>query len=120
MEKICPTYSVRRLSVVSDTFPEIIPNRKFHYPKQLCYIGRISFALGKFHIKANETLLLLFFFSCRKALKLIEITIRRNPNEPPQPEHGGRQEKSRFKNIEWTPYETVHKKYLNLGEYHSV
>lgn len=39
-----------------------------------------------------------------------------NPNEPPEPEHGGRQEKSRFKNIEWTPYETVHKKYLNLGE----
>lgn len=42
---------------------------------------------------------------------------RRNPNEPPEPEHGGRQEKSRFKNIEWTAYETVHKKFLNLGEY---
>lgn len=40
----------------------------------------------------------------------------RNPNEPPEPEHGGRQEKSRFKNIEWTAYESVHKKYLNLGE----
>lgn len=39
-----------------------------------------------------------------------------NPNESPEPEHGGRQEKSRLKNIEWTPYETVHKKYLNLGE----
>lgn len=40
----------------------------------------------------------------------------RNPNEPPEPEHGGRQERNRFKNIEWTPYESVHKKYLNLGE----
>lgn len=39
-----------------------------------------------------------------------------NPNESLEPEHGGRQEKSRLKNIEWTPYETVHKKYLNLGE----
>lgn len=38
----------------------------------------------------------------------------RNPNEPPEPEHGGRQERSRFKNIEWTAYEPVHKKYLNI------
>lgn len=46
----------------------------------------------------------------------------RNPNEPQQEvEHGGggsgsaaRQERTRLKNIEWTPYESVHKKYLNL------
>ncbi|CAH0557830.1 unnamed protein product [Brassicogethes aeneus] len=33
-----------------------------------------------------------------------------NPNEPSE----GRQERSRFKNVEWTAYEAVHKKYLNL------
>ncbi|XP_022919101.2 neuroligin-4, Y-linked isoform X1 [Onthophagus taurus] len=39
-----------------------------------------------------------------------------NPNEPPEGDisHGIRQEKNRFKNIEWTAYEAVHKKYLNL------
>lgn len=41
----------------------------------------------------------------------------RNPNEASEPERGGRQEKTRLKNIEWTPYESVHKKYLNLGEW---
>lgn len=54
----------------------------------------------------------------RTEINLCKFPAHRNPNEPPEPEHGGRQEKSRFKNIEWTPYETVHKKYLNLGEYH--
>lgn len=43
-------------------------------------------------------------------------SILSNPNEPQEPETGGRQERSRFKNIEWTPYESVHKKYLNLGK----
>lgn len=51
------------------------------------------------------------------ANKRTHFLLNRNPNEPPEPEHGGRQEKSRFKNIEWTPYESVHKKYLNLGEH---
>ncbi|KAK9727806.1 Carboxylesterase family [Popillia japonica] len=39
-----------------------------------------------------------------------------NPNEPPEADisHGARQERNRFKNIEWTAYEAVHKKYLNL------
>ncbi|KAJ8870789.1 hypothetical protein PR048_027088 [Dryococelus australis] len=43
--------------------------------------------------------------------------IHRNPNEPQEAEmvHGIRQERNRFKNIEWSPYEAVHKKYLNLG-----
>lgn len=27
-----------------------------------------------------------------------------------------KQEHGRFKNIEWTAYETVHKKYLSLGK----
>jgi len=42
----------------------------------------------------------------------------RNPNEPQEPDlvHGVRQERNRFKNIEWTAYEAVHKKYLNLGK----
>jgi neuroligin len=42
----------------------------------------------------------------------------RNPNEPQEPDlvHGVRQERNRFKNIEWTAYEAVHKKYLNLGQ----
>ena len=46
---------------------------------------------------------------------------RRNPNEAPQEvDHGGgggsasRQERTRLKNIEWTAYESVHKKYLHL------
>lgn len=44
-------------------------------------------------------------------------SIYRNPNEPPEADisHGARQERNRFKNIEWTAYEAVHKKYLNLG-----
>lgn len=50
----------------------------------------------------------------------------RNPNEPQEAEvsHGGgggnnrqdRQERNKLKNIEWTAYEAVHKKYLNLGK----
>lgn len=41
-----------------------------------------------------------------------------NPNEPQEtePVHGVRQDRNRFKNIEWTAYEAVHKKYLNLGK----
>ncbi|XP_025831626.1 neuroligin-1 [Agrilus planipennis] len=39
-----------------------------------------------------------------------------NPNESPEADSsfGNRQEKGRLKNIEWTAYEAVHKKYLNL------
>ncbi|XP_056632476.1 neuroligin-4, Y-linked isoform X2 [Diorhabda sublineata] len=38
-----------------------------------------------------------------------------NPNESPDGEtHGLRLERSRLKNVEWTAYEGVHKKYLNL------
>ncbi|KAL1140301.1 hypothetical protein AAG570_000233, partial [Ranatra chinensis] len=39
-----------------------------------------------------------------------------NPNEPQEADMGHvlRQERSRFKNIEWTAYEAVHKKYLSL------
>lgn len=43
-----------------------------------------------------------------------------NPNEPVEPEspalHAGRAERNRFKNIEWTAYEAVHKKYLSIGK----
>ncbi|KAF5307776.1 hypothetical protein FQR65_LT06647 [Abscondita terminalis] len=39
-----------------------------------------------------------------------------NPNEPQEADgfHGSRQERSKLKNIEWTAYEAMHKKYLNL------
>ncbi|XP_039965170.1 neuroligin-4, Y-linked [Bactrocera tryoni] len=38
-----------------------------------------------------------------------------NPNEQMEGEHpGSRQERSRYKTIEWTAYESVHKKYLNF------
>lgn len=37
-----------------------------------------------------------------------------NPNEQLENDHV--RDRTRFKNIEWTPYESVHKKYLNLGE----
>ncbi|EDV93359.1 GH19264, partial [Drosophila grimshawi] len=37
-----------------------------------------------------------------------------NPNEPMETEHGSRQERSRYKTIEWTAYESVHKKFLNF------
>lgn len=48
--------------------------------------------------------------------------IGRNPNDP-GPSQGLHQKNSqtdrnRMKNIEWTPYETVHKKYLSLGKFH--
>lgn len=36
----------------------------------------------------------------------------RNPNEQQD-----NRDRGKNKNIEWTPYETVHKKYLNLGMY---
>jgi len=42
-------------------------------------------------------------------------SIRSNPNEQMETEHGSRQERSRYKTIEWTAYESVHKKYLNFG-----
>lgn len=40
----------------------------------------------------------------------------RNPNEAQEsdPIRAGRQERVRMKNIEWTAYEAVHKKYLNI------
>lgn len=40
----------------------------------------------------------------------------RNPNEAQEsdPVRAGRQERARMKNIEWTAYEAVHKKYLNI------
>nr|CAD7427217.1 unnamed protein product [Timema monikensis] len=40
-----------------------------------------------------------------------------NPNEPQEQDlvHGVRLERNRFKNIEWTAYEAVHKKYLILA-----
>lgn len=38
-----------------------------------------------------------------------------NPNEPQDQDMLHKQEHGRFKNIEWTAYETVHKKYLSLG-----
>ncbi|CAB3381904.1 Hypothetical predicted protein [Cloeon dipterum] len=41
-----------------------------------------------------------------------------NPNEPLEPDaailHAGRSERNRFRNIEWPPYEAVHKKYLSI------
>lgn len=48
--------------------------------------------------------------------------IGRNPNDP-GPSQGLHQKNSqtdrnRLKNIEWTPYETVHKKYLSLGTFY--
>ena len=48
----------------------------------------------------------------------IFLIVSRNPNEPQETDlsHGIRQERNRFKNIEWIAYEGVHKKYLNLGE----
>lgn len=49
------------------------------------------------------------------------LVFSRNPNELQESElvHGFRQEKNRFKNIEWAPYESVHKKYLCLGEFNN-
>lgn len=44
-----------------------------------------------------------------------KFTCCRNPNEQQEIDHA-RQDKARFKNVEWTAYEEVHKKYLNLGE----
>ncbi|ENN77161.1 hypothetical protein YQE_06300, partial [Dendroctonus ponderosae] len=38
-----------------------------------------------------------------------------NPNEQPEGDHA-RQERGRVKNVEWTAYEAVHKKYLNLDQ----
>ncbi|XP_071440378.1 neuroligin-4, X-linked [Hetaerina americana] len=39
-----------------------------------------------------------------------------NPNEPQEADvaRGVRQERNRFRNIDWAPYEGMHKKYLNL------
>lgn len=40
----------------------------------------------------------------------------RNPNVSPDTEHENRPERSRLKNIDWAAYESVHKRYLLLGE----
>ncbi|XP_037924223.1 neuroligin-4, Y-linked isoform X2 [Hermetia illucens] len=37
-----------------------------------------------------------------------------NPNEQLDSDHGVRQERGRYKTVEWTAYESVHKKYLNF------
>lgn len=47
----------------------------------------------------------------------VNIYILSNPNEQMENDHGSRQERSRYKTIEWTAYESVHKKYLNFGKF---
>lgn len=47
--------------------------------------------------------------------KYIFFFFYRNPNEVQETEHNARSER-RLKNIDWTPYESSHKKYLNFGE----
>lgn len=47
----------------------------------------------------------------------VNIYIFSNPNEQMENDHGSRQERSRYKTIEWTAYESVHKKYLNFGKF---
>lgn len=49
------------------------------------------------------------------------IIFSRNPNEG-TPEPGSptaRPERTKLKNSEWTAYEAIHKKYLNIGESNS-
>lgn len=65
--------------------------------KNAFYASRLDFIL-KFH--ENE------FSSLNFRAPL------RNPNE----QHDNR-DRGKSKNIEWTPYESVHKKYLNLGKF---
>lgn len=56
-------------------------------------------------IKVN---LYIFTYKCNLSIS--------NPNEAQEsdPIRSGRQERVRMKNIEWTAYEAVHKKYLNV------
>lgn len=121
--------------VDSIIFQEITQNRRSRCPNRLCCIGRILFEPGMclcsswettpandfhfIHVRLTLSHSLYLFLSLPLSIfySITKLYTNSNPNEPAEPEHGGRQEKSRFKNIEWTPYENVHKRYLNLGEF---
>lgn len=48
----------------------------------------------------------------KKAKLNNENSIYRNPNEQQD-----NRDRGKVKNVEWTAYESVHKKYLNIGEF---
>jgi len=80
----------------------------------LCYFHfiRLSFFLrvrNSIHIYAGTA-------HPRPHIKHTISPVCSNPNEQMETEHGSRQERSRYKTIEWTAYESVHKKYLNFGK----
>jgi hypothetical protein len=51
-------------------------------------------------------------------LMIFSFLFYRTPNYPIEPDsYAARQDKNRIKNIEWTAYENIHKKYLILGQY---
>ena len=64
----------------------------------------MEFALLKTQIRFNSV-----------SIKCL-ISASRTPNNPVETDtYGARPDKNRIKNIEWTAYENVHKKYLILG-----
>ncbi|XP_054273018.1 neuroligin-4, Y-linked-like [Macrosteles quadrilineatus] len=83
--------------------------------EELPYVFGAPLVAGMMHFPRNYT---------KAEILLSEATIlywsnfarTGNPNEPQDADlvHGFRQEKNRFKNIEWAPYESVHKKYICL------
>lgn len=51
------------------------------------------------------------------------VSVCSNPNDPGPNQESQRStlpDRARLKNIEWTAYESVHKKYLSLGEHFST
>lgn len=55
-------------------------------------------------------------YTIKSLFTLLTYFAHSNPNEAQEsdPIRAGRQERVRMKNIEWTAYEAVHKKYLNI------
>lgn len=117
--RTCPTSLVRLWSVVSITLLATIPKPKSVSLRSLCTTGLTLCAPGKCCCCCCNCWLGLRSAAepcdeCTHAA--IHAFACSNPNEQMETEHGSRQERSRYKTIEWTAYESVHKKYLNFGE----
>lgn len=117
MAKTCHTFSALHWSAASIIFPETTQKPKCRYQRLWCFTGRTLSARGELIMQLKMLSmppLRLSYWNFMKTnfLLLISGCPLRNPNE----QHDNR-DRGKSKNIEWTPYESVHKKYLNLGKF---
>lgn len=116
MAKTCHTFSVLHWLAASIIFPETTQKPKCRYQRLWCFTGRTLSARGELIMQLKMLFMppaWILYWNFMKTNCLLFISGRplRNPNE----QHDNR-DRGKSKNIEWTPYESVHKKYLNLGK----